>query len=198
MKIKKDIKVDINVQPKGGKLPPTKIGRNSTIRSFTVIYAGSIIGENFQTGHGVLIRECNQIGNNVSIGGHSVIEHHVYIGNGVRIHSGAFIPEHSRLEDCCWIGPHVVLTNAKFPASKTTKEHLTGPIIKRGAKIGAGAIIGPGVTIGENSVIGMGSVVTRDVPPESLAYGTPARVMGRVNKLKYVDGKIPYPSPKNE
>lgn len=193
MKSRKSSRINFNVQPKGGKLPPTKIGKNSNIRSFTVIYAGNIIGKNFQTGHGVLIRECNQIGDDVSIGSHSVVEHHVRIGNNVRIHSGAFIPEYSKLENDCWIGPHAVLTNAKFPASKTTKNHLVGPIIKKGAKIGAGSIIGPGVTVGENSLVGMGSVVTKDIPPATVIYGIPAKVIGRVDKLKYTDGTNPYP-----
>ena len=58
----------------------TQIGQGAVIRSHTVIYAGNIIGNNFQTGHGVLIREENIIGDHVSIGSHSVIEHHVKSG----------------------------------------------------------------------------------------------------------------------
>src|ERR1700730_8745332 len=55
----------------------TIIGNNAVIRSHTVIYAGNVIGDGFQAGHGALIRESNLIGNDVSIGSHSVIEHHV-------------------------------------------------------------------------------------------------------------------------
>ena len=80
-----------------------------------MIYAGNVIGRNFQTGNKVNIRESNRIGDNVSVGTLSVIEHHVEIGNNVRIHTQVFIPEFSVLEDGCWIGPNVVFTNAKYP-----------------------------------------------------------------------------------
>src|SRR6185436_20243800 len=80
------------------------IGRNAVIRSHTVIYAGSTIGDEFRTGHGALIREDNEIGDAVSVGSHSVIEHHVRLADGVRIHTGAFIPEFSVLEADSWVG----------------------------------------------------------------------------------------------
>ena len=79
------------------------IGNDSTIRSHTTIYLGNKIGENFQTGHGVMIRENNVIGNNVSIGTHSVIERENIIEDGVRIHSNCFIPAVSRLAIVCGI-----------------------------------------------------------------------------------------------
>ena len=63
----------------------TVIGPHSTLRSHTVLYAGSTIGARFQTGHHALVRECNTIGDNVSIGSLSVVEHHVILGDGVRI-----------------------------------------------------------------------------------------------------------------
>src|SRR3989338_7542277 len=104
----------------------TKIGKNATIRSHTVIYAGNEIGENFHAGHAVNIRENNKIGNNVSIGTKSIIEHDVTIKDNVRIHSGAFIPEFTMLEEDCWIGPRATLTNAKYPKGKNVKAHLKG------------------------------------------------------------------------
>ena len=94
----------------------TIIGDNATIRSHSVIYAGNKIGDNFSTGHHVAIREMNTIGNNVSIGSLSCIEHHIKIEDGVRIHSQVFVPEYSVLKMNCWLGPNVVLTNAKYPA----------------------------------------------------------------------------------
>jgi UDP-3-O-[3-hydroxymyristoyl] glucosamine N-acyltransferase len=89
-----------------------RIGNGAIIRSHTVIYAGSAIGEKFSTGHGALVRESNEIGDHVSIGSQSVIEHHVRLATRVRVHSGAFIPEFSILEEGAWVGPHVVFTNA--------------------------------------------------------------------------------------
>lgn len=163
----------------------TNIGDNAIIRSHTVIYAGNIIGNNFQAGHGVLIRENNTIGNWVSIGSNSVVEHHVKIGDNVRLHSNVFVPEFSILEDGCWLGPNVVLTNALYPLSKFAKEKLQGPVIKAKAKVGANATILPGVVIGENALIGAGSVVTKDVMPHSVVAGNPACKINDVRELAY-------------
>jgi acetyltransferase-like isoleucine patch superfamily enzyme len=161
----------------------TRIGKGCNIRSHSVIYAGNNIGDFFQTGHGVLIREFNEIGNHVSVGTHSVIEHHTKIGDNVRIHTNAFIPEYSIIEDDAWIGPHVVLTNAAYPASPNAKLNLKGPHILQKAKIGANATILPGVVIGKKALVGAGSVVTRDVPDGKVVVGNPARVIGDVSDI---------------
>ncbi len=167
---------------------PTTIGQDPQIRSHTVIYAGNQIGHNFTTGHGVLIREENQIGDDVSIGSGTIIEHHCIIGNRVRIHSGAFIPEYSTLHDDCWIGPNVVLTNAKYPRSKDVKKRLKGPVIHPNAKIGANSTILPGVQIGEGSLIGAGSVVTSDVVPFTVVAGNPAKFVKKISDIvEYAD-----------
>ena len=163
----------------------TTIGEGSTIRSHTVIYAGNVIGSNFQTGNKVNIRESNQIGNNVSIGTLSVVEHHVVIGDNVRIHTQAFIPEYSVLEESCWIGPNVVLTNAKYPVSPGVKDQLAGAVIRKRAKIGANATILPGVVVGENALVGAGAVVTRDVPAGAVVVGNPAKVIAQITDLPY-------------
>jgi acetyltransferase-like isoleucine patch superfamily enzyme len=177
----------IGVPPRGKKEGdlPTSIGPDAVIRSHTVIYAGNRIGRKFQTGHGTLIREENTIGDDVSIGSGSVVEHHVVIGDGVRVHSKAFIPEYSVLEPHCWIGPNVVITNAKYPRSPLVKETLKGAVVRRGAKIGANSTLLPGVEIGEDALVGAGSVVTRDVPPRTVVAGNPARVIKQISELPY-------------
>ena len=116
----------IGIPPKNDQMRETCIGDNALIRSGTIIYAGNIIGNDFQTGNKANIRECNTIGRHVSIGTLSVIEHHVSIHDNVRIHSQAFIPEYSLLKENSWVGPHVVLTNAKFPLTAETKNTLKG------------------------------------------------------------------------
>jgi len=177
----------VGAPPRGareGELQTT-IGEGAVIRSHTVIYAGNVIGRNFQTGNKVNIREANRIGDNVSVGTLSVIEHHVEIGNGVRIHTQAFIPEFSVLEDGCWIGPNVVLTNAKYPLSPGVKDQLAGPVIRKRAKIGANATILPGVVVGEDALVGAGAVVVRDVPPGAVVAGSPARVIRQISELPY-------------
>jgi len=179
--------VIIGVPPRGSKEAELKtiIGPNACIRSHTVIYAGNQIGANFQTGNKANIRELNSIGDNVSIGTLSVIEHHVQIGNNVRIHTQVFIPEYSILEDDSWIGPNVVLTNAKYPLVPGTKESLEGPIIKKGAKIGANSTILPGIVIGKDALVGAGSVVVADVPEGTVVAGNPARFIRNIKDLPY-------------
>ena len=162
----------------------TIIGDNAIIRSHTVIYAGNRIGNNFQTGNKANIRELNEIGDDVSIGTLSVIEHHVKIGHGVRVHTQVFIPEYCVLEDGCWIGPNVVLTNAKYPRSKNVKELLRGVYVKKNAKIGANVTVLPGVIIGENALVGAGSVVTKDVNKDTVAAGNPAKIIKNITNIK--------------
>jgi acetyltransferase-like isoleucine patch superfamily enzyme len=177
----------VGAPPRGareGELATT-IGDGAVIRSHTVIYAGNVIGSNFQTGNKVNIRESNRIGNNVSVGTLSVIEHHVEIGDGVRIHTQVFIPEFSVLEEGCWLGPNVVLTNAKYPLSPGVKDQLAGPVIRKGAKIGANATLLPGVVIGEHALVGAGAVVVRDVPAGTVVAGNPARVIRQIAELPY-------------
>ena len=180
----------IGNQKSGSGILPTRIGKNSVVRSHTVIYSGNIIGDNFQTGHHVNIREENKIGNNVSIGTKSIVEHHIVIEDNVRIHSNVFVPEFSVLKKGCWLGPCVVLTNAPFPLGNDIKNRLKGVVIEENAKIGANSTILPGVRIGRNSVIGAGSVVTKDVPPESVAVGNPAKVIKNVSELTYKEDGV--------
>lgn len=163
----------------------TRIGSGALIRSHSIIYAGNNIGERFQTGHGVLIREENSIGDDVSVGSGSVLEHHIRIGHRVRIHSRTFIPEFSVLEDDCWIGPGVVFVNAKYPRSPNVKKQLIGPYIERQAKIGANSTLLPGVRVGNNALVGAGAVVTKDVPAGAVVAGNPAKVINYIANLPY-------------
>ena len=171
-------------EEKSGELK-TEIGNNAIIRSHSVIYADNCIGENFETGHRVLVREENRIGKNVSIGSGSIVEHHVKIGNNVRLHSNVFVPEYSILEESCWLGPNVVLTNAKYPQSPNVKKGLQGPTIKMRAKIGANSTLLPGIVVGENALVGAGSVVTKDVPQNKVVAGNPARIIKDISELPY-------------
>ncbi len=169
----------------------TSIGSDAIVRSHTVIYAGNQIGDRFHVGHGAMIREHNHIGDDVSIGTSSVIEHHIVIENGVRIHSCVFIPEYSKLEEHCWIGPNVVMTNAKYPRSVTVKDNLKGVTVRKGAKIGANSTLLPGIEIGENALVGAGSVVVRDVPAGAVVAGNPARMINDISELPYnVERKV--------
>jgi len=157
------------------ELEPLHIGENATIRSHTVMYRATRVGDDFHTGHGVLVREHTTIGDNVSIGSHCVVEHHVSIGDGVRLHSGCFVPEFSILEAGVWLGPGVIVTNARYPNRPDTKDRLEGVRVERGATVGAGVVLLPGITIGVGALIGAGAVVLTDVAPGDTLVGNPGR-----------------------
>ncbi len=174
-------------QPPRGAEPgerPTIIGSHVTIRSHNVIYAGNRIGDHVNTGHFVMLREDNVIGNHVSIGTGTIIEHHVEIHDHVRIHSGAFVPEYTILEEGSWLGPHVVVTNTIHPLCPNAKACMRGPIIKRGAKVGANVTLLPHLTIGEDALIGAGSVVVRDVPARAVIVGNPGKQICTIDDLR--------------
>ena len=100
-----------------------------------------------------------------------------------------FVPEFSVLEEDCWLGPHVVLTNARLPQSKRAKETLQGVTIRKGAKIGANSTLLPGIVIGEGAFVGAGAVVTRDVPAGRVVMGNPAQDVKAVSELRYPDDR---------
>jgi len=160
------------------------IGNRAVIRWGTVIYADVVIGDDFKTGHAVLIREKTKIGNRVVVGTNTVIDGNVEIGSFVKIESNVYIPTHTHIGNYCFIGPCAVLTNDKYPQRLRDEYEPRGPILEDSVTIGANATILPGVRIGEGSMVAAGSVVTKDVPPWSLAVGVPARVMPLPEKLR--------------
>lgn len=156
------------------------IGYNCKIRSQTIIYGETTIGDNLQTGHRVTIREKNIIGENVRIGTNSDIQHECNLGDYVSIHSNVFVGEKTLIEDYVWIFPHVVITNDPTPPS-----NILSPVnVKKYASICAGSIILPGVIIGEKALVCAGSVVTKDVSAGFAVYGVPAKVFKETNSIK--------------
>lgn len=150
------------------------IGRNAVIRSGTIIYCDVEIGDDFSCGHNVLIREETRMGDRAAIGTATVIEGNCSIGSDIRVQSMVFIPTNTEIGSGVFIGPGAVLTNDRYPPHG--RPELKGPTIRDGATIGAHSIILPGITIGEGALIAAGAVVTRDVPPRTMAIGAPARI----------------------
>jgi acetyltransferase-like isoleucine patch superfamily enzyme len=159
---------------------PVRIGDHAQIRSGTVIYASVEIGNGFETGHGVIIREGNRIGNDCAVWNHTTIDYDCVTGNRVRIHCNVYISQYTTIEDDVFLAPGVVLANDPHPICTKC---MQGPTLKAGARIGIGATILPHVIVGENSLVGAGSVVIRDVPPRAVVVGSPARVIGDVDDL---------------
>jgi acetyltransferase-like isoleucine patch superfamily enzyme len=161
----------------GDDLRPFEMGSHGVIRSHCVTYRGTRFGTSAALGHGVLVRENCTIGDRVSIGSHSVVEHTVRMGNDVRLHSNCFVPEESVLEDGCWLGPGVIVTNARYPNRSDTKKNLEGVHIEKDATIGAGVILMPGIRVGAGALVGAGSLVLDDVAPGQRVVGNPGRVL---------------------
>jgi len=169
------------------------IGPDSRIRSGTVIYSGSDIGCNLETGHNVVIREQNQIGDNLRIWSNSVIDYGCKVGNNVKIHNNVYITQFTIIEDDAFIGPGATLANDIHPGCPRALECMRGPIIRKGAQVGINACVLPRVVIGEYALIGAGSVVTKDIPPGSVAYGNPAEVRGSIEDLVCTTGLVDKP-----
>jgi len=148
------------------------IGENSLIRSGTIIYSNVKIGNNFKTGHHVTVRENTEIGDNVLIGTNSVVDGNCKIGRNVSVQTNVYITAYTSLEDDVFMGPCSVTTNDKY---MQVGAKLKGPLIKKGAKIGANSTILPAIIIGEQAVVGSGAVVTHDVPGKTTVVGNPAR-----------------------
>ncbi len=129
----------------------------------------------FQTGHNVVIREKTKIGNHVIIGTNTVIDGQVTIGDFVKIMTNCYLPTHVVIGNRVFLGPNVTLTNDRYPLKMRDKYVPQGPVIEDYVTIAAGVLVCPGIRIGRNSFIAAGAVVTKDVPPECLAIGVPAR-----------------------
>ena len=125
-----------------------------------------------------------EIGDDVKIGTFVEIQKGVKVGNRCKISSHSFLCEGVILEDDVFIGHSVTFTNDLYPRAtngdgqlQTEADWTCLPTrIKRGASIGSGATLLCGITVGENALVGAGSVVTRDVPPDTIVAGNPARV----------------------
>jgi acetyltransferase-like isoleucine patch superfamily enzyme len=130
-----------------------------------------------------------QIGDNTKIGAFVEIQKNAIIGANCKISSHTFICEGVHLEDNVFVGHNVTFINDKFPRAtnpdgsmQDEKDWKVIPTyVKRGASIGSSATILCGVTIGENAIIGAGSVVTRDVPPNTIVAGVPAKVIKEID-----------------
>ena len=145
--------------------PDVILGRNVKIYAFVNLY-GCEIGDETRIGTFVEIQK------GAKIGSHCKISSHTFICEGVTIESGVFV------------GHGVTFINDRYPRATTaTGEiqteadwHCQNTLVKRGASIGSGATLLGGLTIGENAIVGAGSVVTKDVPPDTIVAGNPAKI----------------------
>jgi len=144
---------------------------------------GAEIGEGTKIWHFCHIQSNAKIGENCSLGQNVNVGSRAVIGNGVKIQNNVSVYDDVIIEDDVFCGPSCVFTNVINPRSFLERKHeYKQTLVKKGASIGANATIICGVTIGEYAFIGAGSVVTKDIPPYSLAFGNPAKIHGRVDE----------------
>jgi UDP-3-O-[3-hydroxymyristoyl] glucosamine N-acyltransferase len=171
---------------------PAVIGGNSLIRSGSVIYAGATIGERFECGHRVTIRENTIIGRHCRIGTLSDIQDNCKIGDYTRLHSNVFISQKSSIGNYVWIYPYTALTNDPYPPSAANL--WLGVTVEDFVVIATKVVVLPGVRIGRNALIGATALVRLDVPPEAVMMGNPAKQVANIRNIKSkYTGELMYP-----
>jgi acetyltransferase-like isoleucine patch superfamily enzyme len=143
----------------------------------------AIIGPGTKIWNNVQIREKAEIGADCIVGKSVYIDHTVKIGNRVKIQNSVSIYHGVTIEDDVFLGPHMTFTNDLYPRAFDPEWHVTPTMVRQGASVGANVTIVCGVELGAYSMVGAGAVVTRDVPPNALVLGNPARIAGFVSRL---------------
>lgn len=154
------------------------IGKNVDIGKFCII-TDSLIGAGSKIYGQANLFKCI-IGRHCKIDSFVYIEGNAMIGNYCTLRTGTFVPEGTIIKNHVFIGAGVKFTNDKYPRVKGDRGKWTIPktLVENYASIGSGAIILPNITIGRNALIGAGAVVTKDVPPNAIVVGNPARIIG--------------------
>ena len=157
--------------------PSVKLGKDVKISKFVNLYG------------------C-EVGDETKIGAFVEIQKNSSVGRRCKISSHTFICEGVTIEDNVFIGHSVTFVNDTFPRATTPEGdlkteqdwHVEKTVVKRGASIGSGATILAEIVIGENAIVGAGSVVTRDVPPDTIVAGNPAKILRKITTPSKVIG----------
>ena len=152
--------------------PDVKLGKEVKIANFVNLYG------------------C-EIGDRTKIGAFVEIQKKARIGKNCKIQSHSFICEGVTIEDNVFIGHSVTFINDKYPRATNAEGELQGEedwkvepiLVEKGASIGSGSTILGNVTIGENALVGAGSLVNRNVPPNTIVAGNPARILRTIKNV---------------
>jgi acetyltransferase-like isoleucine patch superfamily enzyme len=157
---------------------------------FSCIAPDVKLGENVKIYRFVNLYGCT-IGDETKIGAFVEIQKNAVIGKRCKISSHTFICEGVTIEDEVCIGHNVTFINDKYPRATNEKGQLKNDedwqvetiLVKKGASIGSSATLLGNITVGEKAIVGAGSLVTRDVPPNTVVAGNPARILRRIESV---------------
>jgi acetyltransferase-like isoleucine patch superfamily enzyme len=154
------------------------------MNSYNCISDDVKLGKNVRLSKFINLYGC-EIGDETKIGAFVEIQKNARIGKFCKVSSHTFICEGVIIEDQVFIGHGVIFTNDSYPRATTVEGILQTEgdwkvertVIKKGASIGSGATILSNTNVGENAIVGAGSVVTKDVPPNAIVAGNPAKIL---------------------
>jgi acetyltransferase-like isoleucine patch superfamily enzyme len=180
----KGVKLGKNVEI----LPNAFVGDNCEIGDGTVVQYGAFlehdctIGNNCRIGTYAVLRRGTRMGDHSVFGSLSASEGNNNVGNHVTIETQCHITEGTVIEDYVFIASEYVGANTVRISHGRDSVPLVkeAPYIRFGARIGVNVTVLPKITIGREALIGAGAVVTSDIPDFAIAFGTPAKVRGKV------------------
>lgn len=165
----------------GRQIDPVSIGDNAIIGTGAIVYAGSKLGAGVLVADTAAVREDVTVGDYTIIGRNATIENKVVIGSRCKIQTNVYICAYSTIGDDCFIAPCVATSNDNYAGRwKERTKYYKGVTVESGGRIAVNATILPGKIIGSDGMVGAGSVVTKDVAPETVVCGNPARVLRNV------------------
>ena len=156
---------------------PTVIGKNTILSPFCCVYSGTTIKNNCLLGDYASIREHCEIGEYTIISRNVSVNYNTVIGSHTKIMDNSHITGNMKIGNNVFISVLVATTNDNSMGREGYTEKVNGPTIEDNVTIGAAASILPNVVVGKNSIVGSGAVVTKDVEPNKVVMGIPARVI---------------------
>jgi len=149
------------------------------------------LGKNVRLSKFINLYGCS-IGDNTKIGAFVEVQKNAIIGSNCKISSHSFICEGVIIKDNIFIGHNVTFINDTYPRAtnpdgslQTDEDWSLEPVtVHNGVSIGSSSTILSNVTIGESSIVGAGSVVTKNVPPNTIVAGNPAKILRKIHENK--------------